>query len=214
MRCFPYATCRKRLDPWLQRGNNVSVLASRATSGRIRLEQRQALERFLAGIERRAFVTARLATGNSEDALDIVQDAMLKLAQRYGDRAESEWGALFHRILQRRIVDWYRRTHVRRRWRVWLGGDDAEDGDPLQNLPDTAGREPAEHVAAARTLGDIETALARLPLRQQQAFVLRVFDGLDVAETAQAMGCSVGSVKTHYSRALERLRETLTEYEP
>ena len=139
---------------------------------------------------------------------------MLKLAQRYADRAETEWGALFHRILQRRIVDWYRRNQVRRRWRVWLGGDDAEDGDPLQNLPDTAGREPPDHIAATRTLGSIEAALARLPLRQQQAFVLRVFDGLDVAETAQAMGCSVGSVKTHYSRALERLRETLSEYEP
>lgn len=168
----------------------------------------------MAGVERRAFVTARLATGNRDDALDIVQDAMLKLAQRYGDRAASEWGALFHRILQRRIVDWYRRNHVRRRWRVWLGGDAADDGDPLENLPDAAGREPPEHIAAARTLGDIEAALARLPLRQQQAFVLRVFDGLDVAETAQAMGCSVGSVKTHYSRALERLRETLTGYAP
>lgn len=159
-------------------------------------------------------VTARLATGSADEALDIVQDAMLKLAQRYGGRAEAEWGALFHRILQRRIVDWYRRNAVRRRWRIWLGGAADDDSDPLDNVPDRAAREPPDQIGSTRAMGKIETALSRLPLRQQQAFVLRVFDGLDVAETAQAMGCSIGSVKTHYARAIARLRETLTGLEP
>lgn len=159
-------------------------------------------------------VTARLATGSTDEALDIVQDAMLKLAQRYGGRAEAEWGALFHRILQRRIVDWYRRNAVRRRWRIWLGGAADDDSDALDTVPDRTAREPPEQIDSARAMGKIETALSRLPLRQQQAFVLRVFDGLDVAETAQAMGCSIGSVKTHYARAIARLRETLTGLEP
>ena len=139
---------------------------------------------------------------------------MLKLAQRYSGRAETEWGALFHRILQRRIYDWYRRNAVRRRWRVWLGGGSDEDGDPLEHVPGPAARDPLEQVGSARAMGEVEVALTRLPLRQQQAFVLRVFDGLDVAETAHAMGCSIGSVKTHYARAVAKLRETLTGLEP
>ena len=157
---------------------------------------------------------ARLAVGNADDALDIVQDAMLKLVQRYSGRAESEWGALFHRILQRRIYDWYRRNGVRRRWRVWLGGDDPDQGDPLENFPDASGREPGQQLGNARAMGDLETALAALPLRQQQVFMLRAVEGLDVAQTAQAMGCSTGSVKTHYARALARLRDELKAHEP
>lgn len=157
---------------------------------------------------------ARLAVGNTDDALDIVQDAMLKLVQRYSGRAESEWGALFHRILQRRIYDWYRRNGVRRRWRVWLGGDDPDQGDPLENFPDASGREPGQQLGNARAMSDLETALAALPLRQQQVFMLRAVEGLDVAQTAQVMGCSTGSVKTHYARALTRLRDELKGHEP
>ncbi len=171
------------------------------------------MDRFLAGIERRAFLTARIATGNADDALDIVQDAMLLLVQRYSERGEQEWGPLFHRILQSRIRDWYRRTRVRNRWRLWLGrGDDEDAPDPLQNLPDSGNLGPVDQTANRRTMAALEAVLHELPLRQQQAFLLRTWEGLDVAQTARAMGCSVGSVKTHYSRAVHTLRNLLEEY--
>ncbi|MGQ0811289.1 MAG: RNA polymerase sigma factor [Nitrospiraceae bacterium] len=180
------------------------------------LDQAQALDRFLAGVERRAFRIAQIATGNADDALDLVQDAMLKLVQRYGSRDESEWGPLFHRILQSRIRDWYRRTRVRNRWRRWLGrsGDEEDQQDPMETIPDrnTPGLE--EQLKQKQAYTAIETALHALPLRQQQAFVLRAWEELDVAATASAMGCSEGSVKTHYSRAVHALRQRLGEHRP
>lgn len=172
------------------------------------LDSTQALDRFLAGVERRAFRMAQLATGNVEDALDLVQEAMLKLAQHYGRRNEQEWGPLFHRILQSRIRDWYRRSRVRNRWRVWLGGEEDEE-DPLHNLADADAPGPVQLLAGQRAMGALEQALQKLPLRQQQAFLLRTWEGFDVAETAHAMGCSEGSVKTHYSRAVHTLRVLL-----
>ncbi|MDP1707519.1 MAG: RNA polymerase sigma factor [Gammaproteobacteria bacterium] len=177
------------------------------------LDTHQALDRFLANIERRAFRMAQLATGNAEDALDLVQEAMLNLAQQYGDRNEQEWGPLFHRILQSRIRDWYRRSKVRNRWRVWLGIEEGEE-DPLDKLahPDAIG--PAEQVAGERARGALDQALQKLPMRQQQAFLLRTWEGYNIAETAHVMGCSAGSVKTHYSRAVHTLRILLEDYQP
>lgn len=139
---------------------------------------------------------------------------MLALIRNYAGRAQAEWGPLFHSILQSRIRDWYRRARVRNRFRVWLRADDEDEADPLQNLPDGAGAEPSGQVEAQRTLAALEQALARLPLRQRQAFLLRAWEGLDVAQTARAMSCSEGSVKTHYSRACHALRETLGEHWP
>jgi RNA polymerase sigma-70 factor (ECF subfamily) len=167
------------------------------------------LNRFLAGVERRAFVRARLATGNGDDALDIVQDAMLALATRYADRGEAEWGALFHTILLSRLNDWYRRQRVRRRWTAWLGADDESGEDPLERIADPRAQDPAARSAQNRAIATLETALAELPARQREAFLRRAWDGLDVAETARAMGCTEGSVKTHYSRAVHALREKL-----
>lgn len=183
------------------------------TRERVTLDTHQALDRFLANTERRAFRMAQFATGNAEDALDLVQEAMLRLARQYGGRDEQEWGPLFHRILQSRIRDWYRRSKVRNRWRVWLSGE--EDGeDPLERLADTDSAGPAEQLAGERSLGALEQALQQLPLRQQQAFLLRTWEGFDVAETAHAMGCSTGSVKTHYSRAVHTLRLLLEDHQP
>jgi RNA polymerase sigma-70 factor (ECF subfamily) len=175
------------------------------------LEPTRALDRFLAGVERRAFLIARLAVGNAEDAHDIVQEAMLQLVRRYADRAESEWGPLFHTILQSRISDWRRRSRVRNHFRVWFGdkGEADDDRDPLQNLPDGRSPEPAAQLGNRQAMARLEAALRQLPLRQQQAFLLRVWEGLDVAQTARVMGCSAGSVKTHYSRAVHALRERL-----
>lgn len=156
---------------------------------------------------------ARMATGDVDEALDLVQDAMLRLVKHYGKRPEREWGPLFHRILQSRIRDWYRRTRVRNRLRVWLRGDPgAEVGDALAQEPDPRETGPANNVAMRHTMRALEAALRDLPPRQQQVFMLRVWEGLDVADTASAMSCSQGSVKTHYFRAVRALRERLKDH--
>jgi RNA polymerase sigma-70 factor (ECF subfamily) len=160
---------------------------------------------------------AEIATGNREDALDLVQDAMLGLVKSYGDRASADWPPLFYRILQSRIRDWYRRNRVRNRFRVWFGrsrGDDEDTrADAIQNLPDT---QPGieRQLVGEDAMAQLQDALQDLPLRQQQAFLLRAWEGMDVSATAFAMGCSAGSVKTHYSRAVHRLREQLEDHWP
>jgi RNA polymerase sigma-70 factor (ECF subfamily) len=178
------------------------------------LDQTQALDRFLAAVERRAFRMAVASTRNEDDALDLVQEAMLKLVTHYGDRDEKEWGPLFQRILQSKIRDWYRRTTVRNRWRAWLhrGGDEAHEADPIEAVPDTSTPAVDDQVAYRRAARALEDAVQALPLRQQQAFLLRVWEEYDVAQTARAMGCSTGSVKTHLSRALQALREKLGDH--
>lgn len=177
------------------------------------LEPLAALDRFLAGVERRAFVTARIATGNADDAHDIVQDAMLTLVRSYANRGEQEWGPLFHTILQSRITDWHRRSKVRNRLRVWFGKRDEDDeDDPLQNIADGRSPDPPAQLKDKQAMTALETAIHALPARQQQAFLLRVWEGLDVAQTARAMKCSEGSVKTHYSRAVHALREQLEDH--
>lgn len=168
------------------------------------------LDRFLAGVERRAWSMARFATGQHPDALDIVQEAMLQLVRRYADRPAAEWAPLFHTILQSRIRDWHRRSKVRNRLRVWLGRGDAEDApDPMNELPDPAARDPQAASEMRWSMETVEAALTQLPARQREAFLLRAWEGLDTADTARAMGCSPGSVKTHYSRAVHALRAAL-----
>jgi len=174
------------------------------------------MDRFLAGVERRALRMAEFAVGNRDDALDLVQDAMIALVKKYGGRPEGEWGALFHRILQSRIRDFHRRSRVRNRLFAWLthSGDEEDAGDPIADIADPVAAGPAETLAGRDAVARLETALKTLPARQQQAFLLRSWEGLDVAGTAFAMGCSEGSVKTHYSRAVSRLRELLEDHWP
>lgn len=173
--------------------------------------QADQLDRFLAGIERRALIMAELATHNREEALDLVQDAMLAFVKRYAAKPEADWPPLFHRVLQNRIRDWHRRGQVRRRWRVWLGGEagTAGDPDPIQALADPAGVLPEDALDNQGAITALVQAMGELPERQRQAVVLRVWEEFDVAATAKAMGCSAGSVKTHLSRGLARLRERL-----
>lgn len=175
------------------------------------LDQVRTLDRFLVSVEKRAFRIARIAVRHDDDALDIVQDAMLQLARRYAQRPAGEWRPLFYRILQNRIRDCQRRRMVRARLLSWLPGwkaDEDEAADPYEAVPD--GRPlPPDLLATDQAMARLERALAELPGRQQQAFMLRNFEGMDVAQTAAAMGCSEGSVKTHYSRAVHTLREQL-----
>ena len=169
---------------------------------------------FLASVERRAYRMAYIATGNREEALDIVQDAMFKLAQRYADRGENEWGPLFYRILQSRIRDWYRRAKVRNIWQRVAGSGEDDSGDPMDRLADPAAEDPERAVGEQGVMERLDDSLRELPLRQQQVFLLRVWEGLDVKDTARAMGCSEGSVKTHFSRAVHKLRDQLEEHWP
>ena len=170
------------------------------------------LDTFLRGVGRRAQVMAEIATRDREAALDIVQDSMLALTARYRDRDSAEWGPLFQTILQSRIMDWHRSRTRRGRWFTWLtpSGDD-EDADPWADVPEQASSDPALLLERARDMETVLAVLADLPLRQQQAFMLRVWEGLDTAATAEAMDCSEGSVKTHLSRAMHTLRARLEE---
>ncbi len=175
--------------------------------------QNRLLDQFLASVERRAFKIAQIGLRNDDDALDAVQDAMMSLVQSYASRSVDEWKPLFYRILANRIRDLQRRRTVRGRIMAWLparGEDDDEDYDPVAAAPSPE-VSPMRRLELDEAIGVLEAAIAGLPPRQQQAFLLRNFEGLDVCDTATAMGCSEGSVKTHYFRALENLRARLGE---
>lgn len=173
------------------------------------------LSEFLAGVERRAYKQALFALRNAENALDIVQDSMLKLAEKYASKPAAELPMLFQRILQNTIRDFYRRQRVRSLWVTLFSalspGRDDPDADPLETLEieDASKSGPAEHLQQSQLLELIEKELQCLPARQRQAFLLRYWEELDVAETAAVMGCSQGSVKTHCSRATHVLAEAL-----
>lgn len=190
-----------------------SCLMDNAPSQRTReTARREALNRFLAGAERRAFRMAVVACGNREDAHEIVQDAMLNLVRRYASRPEDEWPLLFHRIMQNGIRDWHRRYKVRSQLTRWFGWDDENGGqEAVALLADPRAQTPDRDCESAQMIQQVERAVGDLPLRQKQAFLLRAWEGLDVRDTAQAMGCTEGSVKTHFSRAVRALRAQLGE---
>ena len=168
----------------------------------------QQLEDFLISVERRAFHMAQLTTRNREDALDIVQDAMMRLVTKYANKPAEQWTPLFYRILNNRILDFHRRNTTQNRWRVWLNKNDEDNFDPIQNEPDKE-MGPVEVTNLDKTVENINATIQLLSPRQRQAFLLRAWEGMDVAETAKVMKCSQGSVKTHYSRAIHFLREHL-----
>ncbi len=171
------------------------------------------LEAFLAQIERRAFRMAEIQLRHREDALDAVQDAMLRLVKHYADKPATEWSPLFWGILRRRIVDLQRRRKVRSIVVGWLGGGQDDDGGELPAWePADHGPGPLERLHDAQSYADMTAAVQKLPRRQREAFMLRTLEGLDVAETARAMGCAEGSVKTHLSRALQNLRAQLEDW--
>lgn len=175
------------------------------------------LSEFLKGVEKRAFKRAYYHVRNEESALDIVQDSMMRLAESYGDRPPAELPMLFQRILVNCTLDWFRRNTTRNALFSNIGDFDAqrEDGDfdLLEILSDHAAGPRTESAQdatqRAQTLLEIETEIQLLPPRQREAFLMRYWEEMDVAETAQAMGCSEGSVKTHCSRAVQTLARAL-----
>lgn len=179
------------------------------------LATRIELSEFLAGVERRAFKQALFAVHDDDHALDIVQDAMLKLSEKYGDKPAVELPMLFQRILQNTIRDFYRRQKVRSLWTTLLSSftpADDEDADPLETLQVHEGSNiPTPHASAeqSQVLAIIEKEIRKLPPRQREAFLMRYWEDMDIAETAAAMDCSEGSVKTHCSRATHTLAAAL-----
>ncbi|MDX8395353.1 MAG: RNA polymerase sigma factor [Mariprofundaceae bacterium] len=180
--------------------------------GRNTLKSKSALDAFFTDIESHALHMAKIATRSHDDALDIVQDSMLKLTISYNERQADEWRPLFYRILQNCIRDWHRRAKFRKFWQPWHA--DANSEPAVEQIIDDKTL-PSEHqIHVSRASKELENALQSLPLRQQQAFLLRTWEGLSVRETAEAMACSEGSVKTHCSRAMQNLRKKLEGHWP
>jgi RNA polymerase sigma-70 factor (ECF subfamily) len=176
--------------------------------------KQRALDQFLRNVERRALRTAELASGNRDDALDLVQDAMCGFVRHYADKPEGEWAPLFFRVLDSRLNDYHRRKNVRSRWLAVFDrkGEGEEEFDPVAEAPDTKDPGPLLRLAGNEAGQALDLALKALPLRQRQAFLLRLWEGFDVATTAATMRCSEGSVKTHLSRALAALRRALEDH--
>ena len=180
------------------------------------LASRKELSEFLAHVERRAFKQAAFAVRDRDSALDIVQDAMTKLAEKYGDRPAEEFPMLFQRILQNTIRDHYRRQKVRSIWTTLLSSlsptgtdDDTDPLDTIQADSPSSPAGPAEQHERTQVIEIIEKEIQKLPARQREAFILRYWEEMDVSETAGVMGCSEGSVKTHCSRAAHALATAL-----
>jgi RNA polymerase sigma-70 factor (ECF subfamily) len=184
------------------------------SSGAGTLQRERQLNQFLAEVERRALRIAEIAVRDRDEAMDLVQNAMIKLVNNYASRPQAEWTPLFYRILQNGVRDWHRRQKVKNRVMVWFGRGkgDNDEYDVVASAPDHAGRSPEQELQTGQAMQTLERAVHALPGRQREAFMLRTFEGLDVAGTAVAMGCSEGSVKTHYSRAVHTLRDKLGEH--
>jgi RNA polymerase sigma-70 factor (ECF subfamily) len=174
----------------------------------------QEIEAFLKSVERRAFRVAELSLRHPDDALDVVQDSMLQLVRHYAARAPAEWPPLFYRILRNRIRDAQRRRRTRNRLIPWWSGGMSEEDSADDPIDAAVSIEPTpdESLSQDQAMGRLAEAVRRLPDRQREAFLLRSLEGFDVATTAHVMGCSQGSVKTHYFRALAHLRAELKDH--
>lgn len=175
-----------------------------------------ALSRFLAEVERRAYRQAAFAVRDDQAALDIVQDSMMKLAEKYAEAQPAELPLLFQRILQNTIRDYYRRQKVRNFWvtavSFFKSGHDDDDDEAMEFIQPTDEKDnPYNQLATGKNLALIENAIEKLPARQREAFLLRYWEEMDITETATAMGCSEGSVKTHCSRAVRALAGLLQD---
>lgn len=195
-------------------GDTLVMMEAMSPTREQRSDFVDSLDGFLAGVERQAFKMASYATQNRSEALDIVQDAMLAFVRRYRKKPADQWRPLFFRTLDNKIKDWFRRRKVRLKW---LSAPTRKVGDDELDVADlTADPRAADPQSAAdrQLAGDVlERALCALPDRQRQAFLLRTWQGMSVAETASIMRCSEGSVKTHLSRALAALRGKLEAFQ-
>ncbi len=179
---------------------------------------RRQLDAFLQSVERRALCMLELGTRQREEALDLLQDCMLRFVKRYADRPAAEWPPLFFRVVSNAMVDWQRRRSVREKvLALWpwsrVSGRAQHSPQPVEfDPPDAASVRPDAVQQRDQLMDSILKALAGLPTRQRQTFLLREWQGLSVAEAALALGISEGSIKTHLSRAHAHLREALRDH--
>lgn len=181
------------------------------------MESAHILDQFLQEVERRAFGMALSETNNRDDALEIVQETMTKFVEKYAHKPKGEWAPLFYRVLKNQTLDFFRRSKVRNRWRVFFREQPSNASKPtemLQAMQDPSAIDPLQDIAGKSAIEQLQIALQQLPERQRQVFYLRLWEGLDVQQTASALEITEGSVKTHYSRAIHRLREQLQGHWP
>jgi RNA polymerase sigma-70 factor (ECF subfamily) len=186
-------------------------------SGLFVLASESELTEFLKSVEKRAFKRSVYHVRNEESALDIVQESMMKLAEHYGHKPVTELPMLFQRILSNCTLDWFRRQKVQNalfsNMSDFESSNEDDDFNLLEALDASSGSDLGESAESitdrAQTLRSIEEQVQQLPARQREAFLMRYWEEMDVAETAAAMGCSQGSVKTHCSRAVSALSQAL-----
>ena len=167
------------------------------------------MEEFLKSVEKKAFRMIQIATGYTDDALDLLQDSMMAFVRKYSEKNESEWKPLFYRVIQNRIRDWYRREKLKKLFFVSISGkcDNLDHGtDQIESIEDDRAVDSLTTLKTSQAMEKLNDVLKDLPSRQQQVFLLRSWEGLSTKETAKAMGCTEGTVKTHYSRAVTKLK--------
>ena len=171
------------------------------------------MEEFLKSVEKKAFRMIQIATGNTDDAMDLLQDSMMKFVRSYSKKDRAEWKPLFYKVVQNRIRDWYRREKVKNVFFTFMPGMKKEEAgerpDPIQNAQDHGAEDSETVLKTSQAMEKLNGVLKQLPDRQQQVFLLRAWEGLSVKETAVAMACTQGTVKTHYYRAVKALRHEL-----
>ncbi len=170
------------------------------------------MDAFLAGMEKRAYRIAYIALSDRDEALDVVQDTMMRMFVKYSDKPNSDWRPLFYKILSNRITDSHRSNTLGKRLKTWFKSSNSDDGisvDATDVLPSRTGEQPQHQMQSDTSMSVLDRSINSLPLRQQQAFLFRHWEGLSTKETATAMGCTTGSVKTHLSRALDALKTSL-----
>ena len=195
--------------------NSAKTSIGRAPARGDGLDENLSMDAFLKTVERRAFHMAKIATGDPDTALDIVQDSMYKLVEKYSDKSSIEWRPLFYRILNGKIIDQYRHKAVRDRLFPWRKTVNSDQGQSLSAIETARGRQsdqPDEMIMRAQRIKQLTKGVSALSSRQREAFMLRCWEGMSTNETAAAMRCSEGSVKTHYSRAMHALRDLLEDY--
>jgi RNA polymerase sigma-70 factor, ECF subfamily len=171
------------------------------------------MEAFLKSVEKKAFRIIQIATGGNDDALDILQESMMAFVRNYSNKNESEWRPLFYKVVQNKIRDWFRKERIKRLFFFSMPvhqPDEADDKpDPVDTAPDYNVTDPLSGVKTSQAMVRLNTVLKQLPARQQQVFLLRAWEGMSTQETATAMNCTEGTVKTQYFRAVNRLKEKL-----
>lgn len=197
--------------------SNKAGVSQDASTVELGIPAYKTMEEFLKTIEKRAFAIAKISTSRHDDALDIVQEVMFKMVEKYRSKPAQEWRPLFYRILNNKITDYYRRKAMENKLFIWKSSDSDPNDDyfepDIESSAERRSEEPDEMLMRQQRIDRLARGVQKLTKRQREAFLLRSWECLSTRETAYVMGCTEGSVKTHYSRALATLREQLEGYD-